>query len=149
MTWQVRDETLARDDADDLTALAAVLGELLKDTPGEVGVESVDIHAAVRLYSVYAPPPLHERPLARAARLGGESRTGARQAQFGEGDEPWGTLHGCPGLPPANGTPRNETAQAAKLGAPRSRHPRIAGIGIWVMGQEAAGFWSLIERRLR
>jgi hypothetical protein len=45
VTWQVGDETLACDDEDALTDLAAVLGELLKDTPGEVGVESVDIHA--------------------------------------------------------------------------------------------------------
>ena len=45
MTWQIRDETLACDNTDDLTDLATVLAELLKDTPGEVGVESVDIHA--------------------------------------------------------------------------------------------------------
>jgi hypothetical protein len=45
MTWRVGTETLASDDKDDLTSLAAVLGQLLKDIPGEVGVESEDIHA--------------------------------------------------------------------------------------------------------
>ena len=44
---------------------------------------------------------------------------------------------------------QDETALAAKLAELRSHHPQIAGISIWVMGQEAAGFWSLIERKLR
>jgi spore germination protein len=44
---------------------------------------------------------------------------------------------------------QDQTAVAAKLAALRARHPRIAGISIWVMSQEAAGFWPLITRKLR
>jgi spore germination protein YaaH len=44
---------------------------------------------------------------------------------------------------------QDQTALAAKLAQLRARHPRIAGIGIWVMSQEAAGFWPLIARKLR
>ena len=43
---------------------------------------------------------------------------------------------------------QDQTALAAKLAALRARHPRVAGISIWVMGQEAAGFWPLIARKL-
>ena len=44
---------------------------------------------------------------------------------------------------------QDQAAIAAKLAELRRRHPRVAGIGIWVMGEEAAGFWPLIERSLR
>ncbi len=44
---------------------------------------------------------------------------------------------------------QDEKAVAAKLAALRADHPRIAGISIWVMGQEASGFWPLITRKLR
>jgi spore germination protein YaaH len=44
---------------------------------------------------------------------------------------------------------QDQTAVAAKLAALRARHPRIAGISIWVMGQEASGFWPLIANKLR
>ena len=44
---------------------------------------------------------------------------------------------------------QDEKAVAAKLAALRADHPDIAGISIWVMGQEASGFWPLITRRLR
>jgi spore germination protein len=44
---------------------------------------------------------------------------------------------------------QDETAVASKLEMLRTEHPRIAGIGIWVMGQEASGFWPLIARELR
>ena len=44
---------------------------------------------------------------------------------------------------------QDQTAIAAKLAELRARHPKIAGISIWVMSQEAAGFWPLIERKLR
>jgi spore germination protein len=44
---------------------------------------------------------------------------------------------------------QDEKAVAAKLAALRAKHPRIAGISVWVMGQEASGFWPLITRRLR
>jgi spore germination protein YaaH len=44
---------------------------------------------------------------------------------------------------------QDETAIAARLAALRSRHPKIAGISIWVMSQEAVGFWPLIARKLR
>ncbi len=44
---------------------------------------------------------------------------------------------------------QDQTAIAAKLAALRARHPQVAGISIWVMGQEASGFWPLITRRLR
>ena len=44
---------------------------------------------------------------------------------------------------------QDQTAIAAKLAQLRARHPKIAGISIWVMGQEAAGFWPLIEGKLR
>jgi spore germination protein YaaH len=44
---------------------------------------------------------------------------------------------------------QDQTALAAKLAELRRRHPKVAGISIWVMGQEAAGFWPLIERKLR
>ena len=44
---------------------------------------------------------------------------------------------------------QDEKAVAAKLAALRARHPEIAGISIWVMGQEASGFWPLIARKLR
>ena len=40
-------------------------------------------------------------------------------------------------------------AVAAKLAALRAANPRIAGISVWVMGQEASGFWPLITRKLR
>ena len=41
---------------------------------------------------------------------------------------------------------QDEKAVAAKLAALRARHPKIAGISVWVMGQEASGFWPLITR---
>jgi spore germination protein YaaH len=44
---------------------------------------------------------------------------------------------------------QDQTALAAKLARLRARHPLIAGVSIWVMSQEAAGFWPLIERKLR
>src|SRR5450830_963141 len=44
---------------------------------------------------------------------------------------------------------QDQTAIAAKLAQLRERHPKIAGISIWVMGQEAAGFWPLIESKLQ
>ena len=44
---------------------------------------------------------------------------------------------------------QDETAVAAKISALRARHPKIAGISIWVMSQEAAGFWPLIVRELQ
>ena len=44
---------------------------------------------------------------------------------------------------------QDQTALAAKLAQLRARHPHIAGVSIWVMSQEATGFWPLIERRLR
>ena len=44
---------------------------------------------------------------------------------------------------------QDEKAVAAKLAALRADHPDIAGISIWVMGQEASGFWPLITRELR
>jgi spore germination protein len=44
---------------------------------------------------------------------------------------------------------QDQTALAAKLAELRARHPRIAGISIWVMSLEAAGFWPLIARKLR
>jgi len=43
---------------------------------------------------------------------------------------------------------QDQTAVAAKLAALRSRHPKIAGVSAWVMGQEAPGFWPLITRKL-
>ena len=44
---------------------------------------------------------------------------------------------------------QDEKAVAAKLAALRAKHPKIAGISTWVMGQEASGFWPLITRELR
>ena len=44
---------------------------------------------------------------------------------------------------------QDDVALAAKLAALRVRHPSIAGISIWVMGQEAKGFWPLITEKLR
>src|SRR5665647_2349515 len=44
---------------------------------------------------------------------------------------------------------QDQTAIAAKLAELRARHAKIAGISIWVMSQEAAGFWPLIARKLR
>lgn len=44
---------------------------------------------------------------------------------------------------------QDETAIAAKLAQLRARHPQIAGISIWVMSLEDAGFWPLIERKLQ
>ena len=44
---------------------------------------------------------------------------------------------------------QDETAVAAKLAALRAKHPTIAGISVWVMSQEASGFWPLIARKLR
>jgi spore germination protein len=44
---------------------------------------------------------------------------------------------------------QDQTAVAAKLAALRAHHPRIAGVSIWVMSQEAAGFWPLLARKLR
>ena len=44
---------------------------------------------------------------------------------------------------------QDETAVAAKLAALRAKHAKIAGISIWVMSQEASGFWPLITRELR
>lgn len=44
---------------------------------------------------------------------------------------------------------QDQTAIAAKLAELRARHPKIAGISIWVMSQEATGFWPLIERKLQ
>jgi hypothetical protein len=37
----------------------------------------------------------------------------------------------------------------AALAALRTEHPGIAGISVWVMGEEASGFWPLITRKLR
>src|SRR5665647_1116 len=42
-----------------------------------------------------------------------------------------------------------QTAIAAKRAQLRARHPQIAGISIWVMSLEDAGFWPLIERKLQ
>jgi spore germination protein YaaH len=42
----------------------------------------------------------------------------------------------------------DDKAVAAKLAALRAKHPKIAGISVWVMGQEASGFWPLITRTL-
>ena len=44
---------------------------------------------------------------------------------------------------------QDEKAVAAKLAALRADHPDIAGISIWVMSQEASGFWPLITNKLR
>jgi len=44
---------------------------------------------------------------------------------------------------------QDRKAVAAKLAALRADHPDIAGISVWVMGQEASGFWPLITRELR
>ena len=44
---------------------------------------------------------------------------------------------------------QDEKAVAAKLAALRADHPEIAGISVWVMGQEAPGFWPRITRKLR
>jgi spore germination protein YaaH len=44
---------------------------------------------------------------------------------------------------------QDKAAVAAKLAALRARHPEVAGISIWVMGQEGSGFWPLITARLR
>ncbi len=44
---------------------------------------------------------------------------------------------------------QDKKAVAAKLAALRAEHPDIAGVSIWVMGQEASGFWPLITRELR
>ena len=44
---------------------------------------------------------------------------------------------------------QDEKAIAAKLDQLHRKHPRIAGIAIWVMGQEDPAFWDLIARRLR
>jgi spore germination protein len=44
---------------------------------------------------------------------------------------------------------QDQTAVAAKLAALRAHHPKIAGVSIWVMSQEGAGFWPLIARKLR
>jgi spore germination protein YaaH len=44
---------------------------------------------------------------------------------------------------------QDETTLVARLARLRARHPEIAGISIWVMGQEAGGFWPLIARELR
>ena len=44
---------------------------------------------------------------------------------------------------------QDKTALRAKLDHLRQHRPKLAGISIWVMGQEAPGFWSLIEQRLR
>ncbi|HTX69356.1 MAG TPA: glycosyl hydrolase family 18 protein [Thermoleophilia bacterium] len=44
---------------------------------------------------------------------------------------------------------QDRQAVAGKLAALRERHPKVAGISAWVMGQEASGFWPLITRRLR
>ena len=43
---------------------------------------------------------------------------------------------------------QDEEAVAAKLAALRADHPDVAGISVWVMGQEASGFWPLITRIL-
>ena len=44
---------------------------------------------------------------------------------------------------------QDKKAVAAKLAALRAKHSEIAGISVWVMGQEASGFWPLITRALR
>jgi spore germination protein YaaH len=44
---------------------------------------------------------------------------------------------------------QDEAAVAAKLAALRAEHSGIAGASLWVMGQEASGFWPLITRKLR
>ncbi len=44
---------------------------------------------------------------------------------------------------------QDEKAVAAKLDLLRKKHPRIAGIAIWVMGQEDPAFWTAIARGLR
>lgn len=43
----------------------------------------------------------------------------------------------------------DQVALTAKLAALRARHPEVGGISIWVMGQEAEGFWPLIAEKLR
>ena len=44
---------------------------------------------------------------------------------------------------------QDEKAVAAKLDLLRKKHPRIAGIAVWVMGQEDPAFWTVIARGLR
>jgi spore germination protein YaaH len=44
---------------------------------------------------------------------------------------------------------QDEKAIAAKLDQLRGKHPRIAGIAVWVMGQEDPAFWTVIAHGLR
>jgi spore germination protein len=44
---------------------------------------------------------------------------------------------------------QDEGAIGAKLDLLRKRHPRIAGVALWVMGQEDPAFWKVVARRLR
>jgi spore germination protein len=44
---------------------------------------------------------------------------------------------------------QDKQAVADKLAALRAKHPQIAGVSTWVMGQEGSGFWPLITRELR
>jgi spore germination protein len=44
---------------------------------------------------------------------------------------------------------QDEAALATKLDLLRTKHPHIAGIAIWVMGQEEPTFWAAIARVLR
>jgi spore germination protein len=44
---------------------------------------------------------------------------------------------------------QDETAVRAKLDLLRRRHPHVAGIAIWVMGQEQPAFWRVIGTGLR
>lgn len=44
---------------------------------------------------------------------------------------------------------QDERAVAAKLRLLRKKHPRVAGISTWVMGQEDPAFWDVIARGLR
>jgi spore germination protein YaaH len=44
---------------------------------------------------------------------------------------------------------QDESALVAKLDLLRKKHPHIAGVAVWVMGQEDPSFWTTIDRRLR
>ena len=44
---------------------------------------------------------------------------------------------------------QDPTAVAAKLAFALSRRPRIAGIAIWVMGDEDPAFWPTIDAGLQ
>ncbi len=44
---------------------------------------------------------------------------------------------------------QDRRALESKLGLLRAKHPDVAGIALWVMGQEAPGFWEQVRRSLR